>query len=376
MRVSSDFDAGNIEVIGAGNPQHMLLAIRADAHSDYRQWFYFAAEALTVGTLYRFSLVNAPQASFASAWDGYQTVASYDREHWFRLPTHYDENGLHFQLQTISTQAWFAYFEPYPRARHKGLITNALRHPSVQLIAIGQSIEGRAIELLHITRASSPANRKLWIIAQQHPGEHMAEWFIEGVLEQLLAPSAQLQTLLDKAEIYLIANMNPDGAYRGHLRCNAAGVDLNRSWLKPCAARSPEVLFVQEQMLAHGVDLFLDIHGDEEIPFVFAVGCEGNPGFSARLATLEARFKQNLLDRGAEFQTKHGYEPEYPGTADLSIACNFVGQRYDCLSLTLEMPFKDHSLSPQPLTGWNGDRARKLAGDVLAAISEMADQLR
>jgi murein tripeptide amidase MpaA len=25
----------------------------------------------------------------------------------------------------------------------------------------------------------------VWIIAQQHPGEHMAEWFMEGVIERL-----------------------------------------------------------------------------------------------------------------------------------------------------------------------------------------------
>lgn len=376
MRVSSDFDAGSIEVIDAGNPQHVLLAIRADAHSDYRQWFFFSAEALTPGTLHRFSLVNANQASFASAWSGYQALASYNRQHWFRLPTYYDGDGLHFQLQATSTKAWFAYFEPYPRARHNELIAQVLRHADVELVAIGQSIEGRAIELLRITRSSSPAKPKLWIIAQQHPGEHMAQWFSEGVLDQLLAPSPALQSLLVKAEIYLIANMNPDGTYRGHLRCNAAGVDLNRAWLEPCAERSPEVLFVQEQMLAHGVDLFLDIHGDEEIPFVFAAGCEGNPDFSPRLAALEALFNQNMLALGAEFQTEYGYEPELPGAADLSVACNFVGQRYDCLSLTLEMPFKDHNLSPQPLTGWSGDRARKLAGDVLTAISGLVEQLR
>jgi murein tripeptide amidase MpaA len=33
-------------------------------------------------------------------------------------------------------------------------------------------------------------------------------------------------------------------------------------------------------MEKYGVDLFLDIHGDEEIPYVFTAGCEGNPGYT------------------------------------------------------------------------------------------------
>lgn len=30
----------------------------------------------------------------------------------------------------------------------------------------------------------------------------------------------------------------------------------------------------------------------------------------------------------------------------MTLACNSVGQKYDCLSLTLEMPFKDHDDHP------------------------------
>ncbi|MEJ1741461.1 hypothetical protein SMA57_28945, partial [Escherichia coli] len=86
-------------------------------------------------------------------------------------------------------------------------------------------------------------------------------------------------------------NMNPDGAFRGHLRTNAAGTDLNRAWASPSAESSPEVLFVQAHMRQQGVDLFLDIHGDEEIPYVFAAGCEGNPGYSERQAYLETEFR-------------------------------------------------------------------------------------
>ena len=42
--------------------------------------------------------------------------------------------------------------------------------------------------------------------------------------------------------------MNPDGSWRGHLRTNAAGANLNREWASPSAERSPEVLAVRNAM--------------------------------------------------------------------------------------------------------------------------------
>jgi murein tripeptide amidase MpaA len=170
--------------------------------------------------------------------------------------------------------------------------------------------------------------------------------------------------------------MNPDGAFRGHLRTNAAGCDLNRAWQSACTAQSPEVFFVQQLMRQTGVDLFLDIHGDEEIPHVFVAGCAGNPGYSPRLQRLEDRFKQLLIDNGAEFQTTFGYTPNLFGQGNSRLACNAVGMEFDCLAFTIEMPFKDHDDNPSPQTGWNGARSMRLGQDVLSVAAAMVGGLR
>ncbi|MFI8744542.1 M14-type cytosolic carboxypeptidase [Pseudomonas sp. NPDC077186] len=376
MKISADFDSGNIQVIDASDPQRVLLAMRADLNSHHFQWFHFRVDEMQPGQRHAFSLTNAGQSAYNRAWDGYQAVASYDRQDWFRLPTRFADGQLHFELQAEHAQAWFAYFEPYPRVRHDALIEQALSKAGAELLACGKSLEGRDIQLLRIARQAQ-APRKLWIIAQQHPGEHMAEWFMEGLIERLQDPQdAELNTLLAQAELYLVPNMNPDGAFRGHLRTNYAGQDLNRAWQSASAERSPEVLFVLEQMRRSGVDLFLDIHGDEEIPQVFTAGCEGNPGYTPRLAALEEDFRQRLVGIGAEFQTRFGYPRDEPGQANLTLACNAVGQAFDCLSFTIEMPFKDHDDNPQPRTGWNGARSKRLGADVLTVLAQMVGQLR
>ncbi|MHC6226299.1 M14 family metallopeptidase [Pseudomonas sp. X10] len=375
LHIDCDFDAGNIQVLDVGDPSRVSLAIRPDTHSDHYQWFYFKASGLTPGHTHRFSLENAGQSSYNKAWSGYQAVASFDQQHWFRIPSQFDGQTLVFELQTREEQAWFAYFEPYPRARHNQLIERARQLPGVELLATGRSVQGRDIPLLR-AGDGAPGKRKLWIIAQQHPGEHMAEWFMEGVIDRLQGNDATVQQLLAAADLYLIPNMNPDGAFNGHLRTNFKGKDLNRAWQDASVEHTPEVFFAQTQMKLHGVDLFLDVHGDEEIPHVFTAGCEGNPGYTPRLAELESTFRKTLCSVTPDFQTVHGYSLDAPGKANMTLACNAVGQAYDCLSLTLEMPFKDHNDAPNAITGWSGERSKALAGAVLETLAKMVGMLR
>lgn len=376
MKISADFDSGNIEVKDASNPRHVLLAMRPDLRSHHFQWFHFKVDGMTPGSRHDFSLVNAGQSAYAHAWTGYNAAASYDQVNWFRVPSRFDENGLHFGLEPTQSHIWFAYFEPYSRARHDALIRQAVEAAGAEVVATGKSLEGRDIPLLKVSR-NPQAQRRVWIIAQQHPGEHMAEWFMEGIIESLKQrQDPELERLLDAADLYLVPNMNPDGAYRGHLRTNAAGKDLNRAWQSASEAETPEVHFVQQQMRRIGVDLFLDIHGDEEIPHVFTAGCEGNPGYTPRLAALEEEFRRRLVDMGAEFQTRYGYPRDEPGQANITLACNAVGLEFDCLSFTIEMPFKDHDDNPAPETGWNGKRSMKLGQDVLSVAAAMVHGLR
>ncbi len=376
LTIGSDFDSGNIQVLDAGDPAHIRLAIRPDTQSAHFQWFHFKADGLNVGQTYGFSLTNASESTFNSAWSGYNAVASYDHQNWFRVPSDFDGKALNFSLAADQPQVWFAYFEPYSRERHDWLIEQAQEKAGAQLLAVGKSVEGRDIQLLRKGNGAE-GKRRIWMIAQQHPGEHMAEWFMEGVIERLQRKDdAVLQQLLTESDLYLVPNVNPDGAFHGHLRTNANGKDLNRAWQDSTEALSPEVSFIRQQMEQYGVDMFLDVHGDEEIPYVFTAACEGNPGYTAQQRQLEERFRRRLCEVSDTFQTAHGYPRSAPGQANMNLAANAVGERYKCLSLTLEMPFKDHDNAPDPVTGWSGKRSAQLAGDVLTVLSEMVKELR
>lgn len=111
------------------------------------------------------------------------------------------------------------------------------------------------------------------------------------------------RSLLDQATLYVVPNMNPDGAWRGHLRTNACGTNLNRAWQEPSLAESPEVYHVLHKMRATGVDMLVDVHGDECIPHNFIMYPEGIPNYTEKMVRCAEKFSKFLKVANPDFQT-------------------------------------------------------------------------
>lgn len=380
LHISSAFDSGAIEVISLADPADVQLRIRRDNASDFAQWFHFSLQG-AAGLALALRFLNAGSSAYPKGWDGYRVVASYDRLNWFRISTRFDGQVMQADLTAETNCVYFAYFEPYSYERHLDLIGSAAASEQVQVQHLGQTLDGRDMTLLRITDEYSATplaqKKKVWVIARQHPGESMAEWFVEGLLERLLdGDDAVARVLLAHCIFYVVPNMNPDGAARGNLRTNAAGANLNREWLAPSRQKSPEVFCVRQKMIEVGVDLNLDIHGDENLPYNFCVGTEGRPDYTPRMETLENSFKTVWQQTCPDFQTVQGYARAKPGEGNMTLATNWVGQNFDCLALTIEMPFKDNANLPDERAGWSGERSRKLGASVLLPLLAVLDQLR
>lgn len=374
MHITCAFDSGNIQVINAdANP--VELAIRQDNQSDFYQWFHFRLEG-EAGKQYPLRIVNAGKAAYPEGWENYRVCASYDRQNWFRIGAEYDGKTLDFTVELDESSIYLAYFAPFSWDRHLDMLAWAQSHDQVQLQTLGQTLDGRDMSLLTVGDAAA-AKKRVWMIARQHPGETMAEWFVEGFLETLLDdanPAAR--TLLEDTVFYIVPNMNPDGSVRGHLRTNAVGANLNREWQNPTMERSPEVYLVRQKMLEVGGDMFLDIHGDEALPFNFVAACEGIPGYDERHANLEETFKRAFVAASPDFQTERGYDLDKPGEANMTVGTNWCGHQFRTLALTLEMPFKDNDDLPDPIEGWSPARCQQLARDILFPIRETLKQMQ
>ena len=370
IKISSQFDAGAIDVVGAASAANIELNIRKDSHADITQWFYFRLQGAR-GEACSMRFLNAGDCAYPEGWNGYQAMASYDRVTWFRVPTDFDGAVMTVRHTPAMDSVYYAYFEPYSWERHLGLIDRAQRHEQVRVLDLGSTVEGRDMNLLVIgdPGVRNPPLKKVWVIARQHPGETMAEWLVEGMLDALLDPANAFgRQLLKEAVLYIVPNMNPDGSVRGNLRTNAAGANLNREWNTPSMARSPEVFLVKQKMHETGCDLFLDVHGDEGLPYVFVAGSGALPTFTAQQAAQEQQFSADFCSASPDFQSEHGY-PEAPYTDTvLTMGSPHVTHAFGCLALTLELPFKDNANDPDPATGWNGARSARLGAALLQPL--------
>jgi murein tripeptide amidase MpaA len=377
ISITSQFDAGAIEVVSAEDPAAIRLRVRPDSHAEFAQWFYFRVSGARDEPL-TMSFENAADCAFADGWREYRAVASYDRINWFRVPTRYDGRVLTIEHTPDFDAVYYAYFEPYSEERHAGFLGAVQQMPHATLTEIGRTVQGRPMSLVSLglteeTERPVKPKKNVWIIARQHPGETMAEWFVEGLIKRLAGwgdwagdPVARL--IFDHSVFHIVPNMNPDGSVLGNLRTNAAGANLNREWMEPDAARSPEVLAVRNAIHALGCDLFFDIHGDEALPYVFVAGSEMLPGFTEKQAQEQKAFIECFKQASPDFQDVYGYEASKYQTDALKLASKYVGNEFGCLSLTLEMPFKDNANLPDERVGWNGERSAALGASMLQAI--------
>jgi murein tripeptide amidase MpaA len=77
-----------------------------------------------------------------------------------------------------------------------------------------------------------------------------------------------------------------------------------------------------------GVDMLVDVHGDEELPYCFIAGSEGIPGWNDRLKGLQDAFCAAYKRSSPDFQTKFGYGVDAPGEANMTICSNQVRRQW------------------------------------------------
>jgi murein tripeptide amidase MpaA len=369
IQINAAFDAGNIEVLST-NGAEARLAIRKDHESDFFQWFHFRVSG-AAGREVTLRITGLGASAFPGGWTNYDAVVSEDREFWGRAASRYDE-GSEGGTLTISYQpkgdlAWFAYFAPYSMERHHDLIADVAGAEGVAHRSLGLSLDGQPIDCLEMGSGAV----QVWLYGRQHPGETMAEWWMEGALDVLADPADSVgRELRKRCRFHVVPNANPDGSRRGHLRTNATAVNLNREWDTPTLAKSPEVVALRDAMDASGVDFAMDVHGDEAIPAVFLAGFEGIPSLKDEQLAGYNRFAALLERRTPDFQTKLGYPLTRPGKGNLTMSTNQLAERFGAVSMTLEMPFKDHNPAADKRQGWSPERSAQLGRDCMGALLE------
>ncbi len=367
MKIDDGFPGGRIETVRLPGRGPIELAIGEDSAADVRQWFCFRARSTRPREIV---LVNAGDATFPAAWEGYGVMACADGRSWYRAPTEYDDGALRFLHEPRGEETLYAYFAAYPLRRLERLLRRISRETHVDVSIVADSPEGRPVPV--VTLGDPDAERSAWIIARQHPGETPASWAVEGLLRRLAdASDPATRALLSRACVRVAALVNPDGAELGNHRTSATGVNLNRVWDDP-DEDAPEVGALLELIRETGADVFFDIHADEAAPHAFAATSEGNPSYDGGIEAAEAALTSDLAQSCAEFLDEPFYERDEPGQGDLSCAANQIGETFGCPSITLELPMKDAG-SERVRPGWSPRRAVRFGEALVPVLARALD---
>lgn len=334
MRIESDFECGNA-IVEQVTDTEAHLTIRPDTNAKSFQWFYFRVTG-EAGILRTFHITNAHAVSYPQAWNDYRALASYDGANWFRVQTQYVGGVLSFKHRAEQTSTEYAFFVPYFEAQREKLLEDCAKVGERRTLL--KSGNGRPIDA--IIFGNKTASKKVWIYSRHHAGEPMAEYCIEGIMRRLAdADDTKVQELYAAGiAFYCVPNINPDGTMSGNLRANAAGIDLNRDWKQDIDAKSVEVAGLMIALEEEGVDFFLDLHGDEERPYLWLV--QPHPDVVApKVAPLQQQLEDYVRDRYAEYGSLPESDNDSP--ADSGMAIDWVAWKYKCPSMIVELPFKD-----------------------------------
>jgi hypothetical protein len=134
---------------------------------------------------------------------------------------------------------------PSPEEARAEIEQLALAHPeSCSLHEIGRSSEGRPIQALCFRRRSASGRRaRLLVTAHIHAVEFVGAYVVRALARHLAerqAADPTVSQLLDRSDIWIVPQLNPDGAARvwkragwsllGWSRFTANGVDPNRNF--------------------------------------------------------------------------------------------------------------------------------------------------
>jgi len=258
-----------IDVNWASRDRELIFFIARDAHNDTLLFF-----------------ITNPLSQL-------QPLYSYNKIHWFPINNGiFDGQSFQFQHKFLEENVYIALVPPPGYERPGIAITensvssppyynynqvvnyvNAVApHPLVEMVTLGQSIQGRDIFMLTVTDKSIPDSEKksVWLQFRVHGDEMEQSYIFEGLVDYLLSDDSLsiAPQALEKIVFKLIPAINPDGIVN-NTRRNVNDVDMNRIWVDSTnhETEEPEVRLVHDALddwilnQGHKVHFAIDKHG-------------------------------------------------------------------------------------------------------------------
>ena len=214
---------------------------------------------------------------------------SYDGDNWERLDSTritLTPDSLHAILKLDLTQKplWIAGQEIQDHRRVGEWMNQWKANPVVTLGDAGESVQGRKMFFMDLSKGNHKNKTTVVVISRQHPPEVTGYFAMQAFIETIIEKGAN-NGFLDKYRVLVYPMMNPDGVDLGHFRHNTGGIDLNRDWAK---YNQPEIKQVTTHIVKEAKEgeneivLGLDFHSTHyDVYYTFDDSVERKlPGFT------------------------------------------------------------------------------------------------
>jgi len=160
------------------------------------------------------------------------SVVSADGHEWKPVPGRLlPGSRVEFRIEMPGPSLYVARAEPYRISDLERLLAEITTNRLVEVSTIGQTVEGRPLEIVRVGDVRAP--HRVLLRARAHPWEPGGNWVVEGAIRRLLRGDDAARQYLARYCLYVLPMANKDGVARGRTRFNVLGKDLNRDWGTP-----------------------------------------------------------------------------------------------------------------------------------------------
>lgn len=213
--------------------------------------------------------------NFENVWNGMKGVPvsektncliSKDGKNWLVIPADFiSGNRLKVKVPMNGDQMYVASVEPYRISDLDKLLLEIKENPQTEILKVGNTVEGRPLEIIRIGNPDAPFS--VFLRARAHSWEPGGNWVVQGLIRTLIKKDAA--HFLKRYCVYIMPMANKDGVSRGRTRFNTNGKDLNREWDLPAdRILTPEKYAFEswlQMMISKGKkpQLAIDLHNDQ-----------------------------------------------------------------------------------------------------------------
>ena len=271
--IYSDFPTGNIFIEKIKNDTIWLKPDLRDTEGDWFYWCFGMENAKDKKITFVFPNSNL----FTSKGPAVSYDYGYKWEWLYPDRINFNSNSFTYRFKS-NDEVRFSMGMPYSEYHFNTFIENYLNHPALKKDTLTITKGGRTIERVTIMSNSKDVNRKVLFTARHHACEIMANYVMEGIIEEVL----KNDDLRNGIEYCFIPFIDKDGVENGDQGKKRIPRDHNRDYSGDAIYNSTSALKKWVPEWANGKNIqAIDLHcpwirGSKDHEYIHLVGSENS----------------------------------------------------------------------------------------------------